>query len=137
MSTLPSTWDSLLVRTNFTDAQTWSEALAVVRTENADGFRAYVEVVDDRAWGNVGWQSLCNAVLGNAQHAAILFIVDGVALGPDLPVLVVDPSEPSNQPFRCAASSLWSVDNNLNIANMDWDEFAENTDIHGVFRGFE
>jgi len=34
------------------------------------------------------------------------------------------------------AHELWSVDNNLNLANVDWDEFADNVDRAGVFRGF-
>lgn len=45
---------------------------------------------------------------------------------------------------RCSARrpgrpprELWSVDNNLNIANMDWEEFADNTDGDGIFRGFD
>lgn len=32
------------------------------------------------------------------------------------------------------AQELWSVDN-LNIANMDWEKFADQTDAAGVFRG--
>jgi uncharacterized protein DUF6924 len=33
-------------------------------------------------------------------------------------------------------SELWSVDNNLNIANMDWEDFADTLDLSGIFRGF-
>jgi len=31
---------------------------------------------------------------------------------------------------------LWGVENNLNISNMDWEEFASAVDEGGVFRGF-
>jgi hypothetical protein len=31
---------------------------------------------------------------------------------------------------------LWSVENNLNIANLDGDDFAKMVDEGGVFRGF-
>ena len=137
MPTLPSSKDSLLIRTNFSDAEAWSAALTVVFTENDDGFRAYVEIVDDSAWNNAEWERLRAVVLGNAEHASVLFIVDGIALGPDYPVLVVDLNDLSHQPFRCIARRLWSVDNNLNIANMDWEEFADDTGADGVFRGFE
>jgi hypothetical protein len=27
--------------------------------------------------------------------------------------------------FRCIPPELWGIDNNLNIANMDWDDFAQ------------
>ena len=31
---------------------------------------------------------------------------------------------------------VWSIENNLSIANMDFFEFADRTDPDGVFRGF-
>lgn len=37
MPILPSTENSLLVRTNFADAKAWADALSVVLTENEDG----------------------------------------------------------------------------------------------------
>jgi hypothetical protein len=32
---------------------------------------------------------------------------------------------------------MWSVENNLSLANMDFDEFADAVDAAGIFRGFE
>jgi Domain of unknown function (DUF6924) len=31
---------------------------------------------------------------------------------------------------------MWSVENNLSIANMDFEDFADATDDDGIFRGF-
>jgi hypothetical protein len=31
---------------------------------------------------------------------------------------------------------MWGIENNLSIANMDFEEFAENVDDDGIFRGF-
>jgi hypothetical protein len=31
---------------------------------------------------------------------------------------------------------LWDVDNNLNISNMDWEDFSGAAGEDGVFRGF-
>ncbi|PKW27309.1 hypothetical protein ATL31_2147 [Phycicoccus duodecadis] len=47
MATLPTTDDSLLVRTAFRDDDGWAALRDAVAEENADGFRAYVTVVDD------------------------------------------------------------------------------------------
>jgi hypothetical protein len=68
----------------------------------------------------------------------VLFIADRTSLtSPDHPVLVVDLADGSGQrPFRCIAQELWSVDNNLNIANMDWEDFANAADLDGLFRSF-
>lgn len=40
------------------------------------------------------------------------------------------------EPFRCIARELWGVDNNLNLANLDWEDFDQAT-IDGVFWGFD
>jgi hypothetical protein len=135
---IPSnTENSLLIRTCFVDERAWLDALSVVLTENEDGFRAYVEVVDDTAWEDAGWERLREAALEAGNQAAVLFVVDQAALEPDFPILVVDLDEASRQPFRCVARELWGVDNNLNLANMDWEDFTENADTYSVFRGFD
>jgi hypothetical protein len=38
--------------------------------------------------------------------------------------------------FRCAVGEVASIEANLSIANMDFADFADNTDPDGVFRGF-
>jgi hypothetical protein len=47
--------------------------------------------------------------------------------------LLPDRSKP---PFRCIPAEMWGVENNLNIANMDWEDFADEVDADGIFRGF-
>ena len=135
MPILPSTENSLLVRTSFADATAWADALSVVMTENEDGFRAYVDVVDDSAWDGVSWEQVRQAALKANDEVSVLFIVDRAALEPGYPIQVIDLDD-ARQPFRCIARELWGVENNLNISNMDWEEFAEITDDDGVFRGF-
>jgi hypothetical protein len=112
-------------------ARAWSAAAA----ENEDGFRAHVEVVDDPAWDGATTDQVRVAAL-RGEHAAVLFIVDQPATEGDFPVLVVDLSPRDHYPFRCIARELWGVDNNLNLANMDWEEFAATADSDGVHRGF-
>jgi hypothetical protein len=80
------------------------------RERNDDGFRAYLEPVSDPAFDGAAWDHL-------------VLVVD--LLGSDV-----------RHPFRSVPSELWGVDNNLNIANMDWEEFANSVDESGVFRGF-
>ena len=136
MSGLPSTQDSLLVRTDFTDERAWQATEAAAVAENDDGFRAYVRIIDEPQFADSTWQALRQDVMALEEHAAVLFVVDGTALTDDHPILVVDLSDEPRAAFRCVAHELWGVDNNLNIANMDWQEFADNVDGGGVFRGF-
>jgi uncharacterized protein DUF6924 len=43
---------------------------------------------------------------------------------------------PDRLPFRVVASELCSVENNINLANMDWADFTQSVGEDGIFRGF-
>lgn len=128
--------NSLLVRTYFGSPDAWFGAEAAATAENADGFRAYVEVVNDPAWNEAGADQVRDAALAG-EHASVLFMVDQTASEGEFPILVVDLGPENRAPLRCIARELWSVDNNLNLANMDWEEFARATDANGVHRGLD
>ena len=49
--------------------------------------------------------------------------------------MCLDASAPE-QTFRVIPSELWSVENNLSLANMDFEEFAGAAGAEGVFLGF-
>ena len=137
MLPLPDTNDSLLIRTDFADGLAWKSLVEEVRRENSDGFRAYVELVDETGFASADPLELKAAVAMAGTDAAVLFVADSQTLGQSgFPILVIDLVE-DRPSFRCLARDLWSVDNNLNIANMAWEEFSTATDDEGVFRGAE
>jgi hypothetical protein len=137
MRRLPRTSDSLLVRTDFSNDVAWASLLDAVAHETEDGFRAHVTPVADWRFADASWMVLTRAVARNRDAAAVLFVADRPSMNAsDHPVLVVSLTS-SRAPFRCIASQLWGVENNLNISNMGWDEFAEQTDSEGIFRGFK
>jgi hypothetical protein len=139
MPTLPMLDGSLLVRTDFSNDAEWQQLTDDVQRENEDGFRAYVEPVNDPAFDGASWEAVKAAVPANENGAAVLFIADVRTMSsPDRPIVVVDLVDDGGKtPFRSIPSELWSIDNNLNIANMDWEEFAGAADEDGVFRGFD
>jgi hypothetical protein len=66
-----------------------------------------------------------------------MFVVDRTALSHgDQPILVMDLYAEPGRTFRVIPSEMWSVENNLSLANMDFAEFADSTDADGIFRGF-
>jgi hypothetical protein len=136
MAGLPSTEASLLVRTDFSDGIAWEKTKAASLAESDDGYRAYLHVVDDATLGEATWQDLRRAILALERHASVLFVADSAALAGDHSIQVVDLSRASRPPFRCLAKELWGVDNNLNLANMEWEDFADNVEADGVYRGF-
>ena len=142
MNTLPL--GSLLVRTWFRDDDAWQRLKAAVETPSDEGFLAYVSFVDDRRYEGMDAETLKAMTPQGTYGAIVSFIVDEVTLTSEgRPILVVrvlppQPGEESQEhwPFRVVASELWSVENNLNLANMFWSEFAHSADPDGVFRGF-
>ena len=138
MLILPVSPSSLLVRTDFTSDDVWEQVCAEALRENEDGFCAYAVPISDPAFTGAAWEVVRSAVPVNDHGASVLFIVDSVTIDDkDHPILVVGlSSDLGESPFRCIPAELWSVDNNLNISNMDWAEFAAAVDEDGVFRGF-
>jgi hypothetical protein len=138
MPMLPRSGCSLLVRTDFTSDEAWRQVSGAALAEYEGGFRAYIEPVSDPAFDGAAWQAVKAAVPANDAGASVLFIADSMALTlPDRPILVVDLLDSSGRPpFRCVPPELWGVENNLNIANMGWEDLANAVDEDGVFRGF-
>ena len=120
MDRLPDSNQTLAIRTDFSDDKVWQEVRDALVKE-VDGFRAYLDFVDDPQYESLGVDSLP---------------VDAEAISsPEHHVLVVDLTA-GPRSFRVIPSQLWGVENNLSTANMDWEEFAEHADLDGVFRGF-
>jgi hypothetical protein len=138
MPTLPRSNSSLLVRTDFTGDDAWQQVSDEAQRENADGFRAYIVPVSDPAFDRAAWETVKAAVPANDHGASVLFIADSTTLtSPDHPILAISLLNSTGKaPLRCIPSELWSIDNNLNIANMSWEDFISAVDHDGVFRGF-
>jgi hypothetical protein len=76
-------------------------------------------------------------LLRPGSHHTFVFLVDGRTINdPEHPIVVVDLYEDPGRSFRVIPSEMWVVENNLSLANMDFQEFAESADRDGVFRGF-
>jgi hypothetical protein len=131
--TLPGLDSSLLVRTDFASDDAWQELSDEAQQESQDGFRAYLVPVSDPALDHLDWETVRAALPVGDHGALVLFIADSTTRNsPDHPVLAVDLSrDAGDRPFRCIPSELCSVENNLNLANMDWEDFAGAVDDDG------
>jgi hypothetical protein len=111
---------SLAIRTDFAHEEEWARIQeAIVEPQTEEGFIAYVEFITL-----------------TLTH-------------PDRPILAVNLydwveglEDQGRGPrygdtFRVVPAELWSVQNNLSLPNMEWEEFADNVDGDGIFRGFE
>lgn len=135
MNLIPETRDSVVVRTDFSDQSAW-EALCVAIEEPVGEFRAYVAFLSDPAFDGLDAAEVLSRVPPDS-HRTFLFVVDHFTLThADRPILVLDLHVKPGRTFRVIPSEMWGVENNLSLANMDFEEFATAVDPDGVFRGF-
>jgi hypothetical protein len=140
----------LLVRTDFTSNDAWDQLREDATQEyGPDAFCASVEPVDDPAWAGATWEAVKAAAPTTEEEGpSVLFIADSITFAsPEHPILVVDlqdkflsvaefPEIADRTPFRCIPSAVWDIENNLSIANLDWEDYASSAD-GGLYRGLE
>ena len=135
MKPIPDTHNALVLRTDFSNPAAWATICAAIRRP-VGGFQAYVEFVSDPAYDRITTAQVLALIPQGSNHTFI-FIVDRIALSqPDHPILVVDLYDQPGRTFRVIPAEMWGVENNLSIANMDFEEFAQAVDEDGIFRGF-
>jgi hypothetical protein len=140
MKRLPRANNAIVLRTDFSDDAAWEAVCALLMQPSAEGFRAHVEFINDRDFEGVTPQSVLQLLPEGANRefmCTFIFLVDGVAVStPEHPVLVVNLYDEPGRSFRAVPSGASSIENNLSIANMDFDDFADAVDRDGIFRGF-
>ena len=137
MKQIPETENPLVLRTDFSNQAAWERICAIIRKPvGVFRFRANVEFLDDVEYTGVTKDQLLELIPKDYNHNFIV-VVDQTAISlPDYPLLIVDLYERSGREFRAVPSQIQGIENNLSIANMDFEEFAESIDESGVFRGF-
>ncbi|WAZ19051.1 hypothetical protein STRCI_000071 [Streptomyces cinnabarinus] len=136
MNQLPGTLEALVVRTDFSAGGAWDELREALFSPNKDGFLANVAIVDDRMYEGLTADQALGLIPERYQHS-LLVLADAVSMTSAVqPLLVVDLWAERGRCVRVAAAELWSIENNLSGANMDFEEFVDAVDDDGVFRGF-
>jgi hypothetical protein len=131
---IPETEDALVLRTDFSNSAAWESICAAIRQPVGE-FQPYVEFLSDPEYDGAGVEQILSGIPEDYNHT-FLFIVDHLALThPEQPVLVLDLDFERGRSFRVVPSQMWAIENNLSIANMDFEEFAEAADADGIFRG--
>lgn len=154
MKHLPDSDHTILLRTDFSNDDLWDRVCAAIKqplTDDQNGLaeslaitaamgqpigdvRADVEPVDSREYEGLTTDQLLTLTQGSNQ--GVVLVIDREAISnPEHPVLVVDVAEEPGRTFRAVPSQIQGIENNLSIANMDWEDFADHVDDDGVFRG--
>jgi len=135
MMKLPDTENALVLRTDFLNDMAWESICSEIQKPVGE-FQAYVALVSDPVFSGMNPKGILE-ISGKSQKRFFLFVVDPTTIShPEHPVLVIDLLNEPGRTFRVIPSEMWGVENNLSILNMDFAEFADNTDPDGIFRGF-
>ena len=137
MKLLSQTENPLILRTDFSNDAIWKAICAEIQKPvGVFRFRANIEFLNDVRYAGITKEQLLELIPKNYHHSFIV-IVDQIAVShPGHPLLIVDLFEGSGNEFRSIPSQIQGIENNLSIANMDFEEFAEAVDEDGIFRGF-
>jgi hypothetical protein len=132
---IPDTDNPLVLRTDYTDDVAWETLSEVVQAPVGE-FRAYVTLVSNPSYRGLTVAQVLE-LLPAAFRRNFVFVADETAIrDSEHPVLVIDLQEEPGRTFRVIPSEMWGVENNLSIANMDFQDFVDYVDLDGVFRGF-
>ncbi|MFF3791688.1 DUF6924 domain-containing protein [Streptomyces sp. NPDC001981] len=148
---------ALIIRTDYSDETAWQAVVAAFMQpwgENGE-FEACVHVIDDPVWAEVTPDDVLAAVRRD-EDLSVVFVADRVTmqsvqsahcallacdvwdeeedLDPMYSQELIDTSPPRE--FRTAPAAVHDVHANLSIANVDFEEFAEeaSADPDGVLR---
>jgi hypothetical protein len=147
-----------VVCVDFSNEPVWEEIKRLISAPQADplsgiDFSANVRFVWEQRFANQGSLQIVHA-LPDDYPGFVVFVADTKTLTDrERPLLVIgfsptgDDPEDGNCPpsrvtadrlrtFRAVPSTIQSIENNLSLANMDFEDFANSVDKDGVFRGF-
>lgn len=136
MKPLPKTDRTMLLRTGFQSDSAWAARCEAIEQPSEEGFTASLECVSDPAFDGLSIERLLASVLHGGDRVVAFFADRTTLTDPERPILVVDLHDEPGRTFRVIPREVWSVENNLSIANMDYRDFLDSVGADGVFRGF-
>jgi hypothetical protein len=133
---LPITENTPFIRTDFSNNKIWEEIKMIIKTPSEEGFLAYISIIEDKTFENIDFLNSIDFRSENCNQA-ILVIADEITFKQaEITFLVINLLDTQKKSFRVIPSQLWAVENNLSIANMDFEDFYNLDDSEVVFRGF-
>lgn len=137
MHPIPQTENALVLRTGFGDDAAWQAICAAIRRPvGLFRFRAYVDFLDERDYEGIDRERLLALIPERYNHTFII-VADNVTFShPEHPLLVIDLYHQPGRSFRAVPAAIQGIENNLSIANMDFEDFSEAVDGDGIFRDF-
>ena len=137
MKSFPDPDNAPVLRTDFSKQAAWEEIRAEIQKPVGRlQFRANVEFIDDPEYAGLTSSQLLDILPADYNHSFII-VADRMTIShPEHPLLIIDLFDKPAREFRAIPRQIQGVENNLSIANMDFEDFADAVHADGVFRGF-
>lgn len=138
MKTIPETENPLVLRTDFSNQKVWDSICAAIRKPaGLFRFRANMDFLDDRKYSSMTTAQILAQIPPKYNHPFIMIVDQITVTHEENPLLVINLLDDAiENEFRTLPSQVQGIENNLSIANMDFEEFSESVDEDGIFRGF-
>ena len=127
MNRLPNSRNTPVIRTDYSDREAWDVVRAAILAPSDDGFRANVGFFDDPAYQDLTPGQVLALVPPDDEylHPVIIVADKATITSASMPLLVLNLWEERGREIRIPAADLWGIENNLSIANMDFDDWAD------------
>jgi hypothetical protein len=137
MKQIPDPENAPVLRTDFSNQMAWEKIRAeILKPVGIFHFLPNVEFIDDLEFANITKEQLLE-ILPTVYNHSFIIVADQTAMSnPEHPLLILDLFDRSAHEFRALPAQIQGIENNLSIANMDFEEFADSADEDGIFRGF-
>ncbi|MFI6762716.1 DUF6924 domain-containing protein [Micromonospora sp. NPDC050417] len=145
-------FDSLIIRTDYSDEPAWQTVKVELAQLWDDEYEPNHQFVDDPAWAGATADEVLAAVDGMDDGPAVVFLADATTMRAAHHALLAVTTETEEEfrdgldddtiefvrEFRTVPVGVANIHVNLQLANMDFFEFADNAaeDPEGVHRAF-
>ena len=123
-----------MLRTDFSDHERWDKLREILGQVHYEIFLADLSYLSDPGFAGVQPEDIPLLIQPESRHTFMFLADQRTFSDPDMPLLVVDLLNEGTMTFRAAAASVGCVENNLSLANSDFEEFCATLDPDGVFR---
>ena len=137
MKAIPDTEHAVVLRTDFSDQKGWEEICTEIQKPvGIFRFQANVDFIDQVEYADITKDQILELTRPHYRYSFII-VVDRIAISKaGHPLLILELFDRNGLEFRAVPSEVQGIENNLSIANMDFEEFVEAADPDSVFRGF-
>lgn len=129
-----------LVRTDYTDDTAWERVIAATLApgkEELEGYVPEIAPLTDRRFDGATPEDVLSSTPEEPDYNFVLIADHRSMTDPEMTVIVMDLCFQPGRTFRTTMTEVAGIEANLNIANMDFHEFADDVAEDGTFRGFE